>query len=262
MREIVDAFFRERSIVNHHLASFNDFLPTEDNPNSRMQRIVDEARVSEDSTEHGMVRLDVQKTKSSIQVRVGRRRDARGYVSPSAEPTIRIGKPFVKEPVGSKPTLTPMEARLRNLTYQAPIYLDVTVVENGVERASETVHIGDLPIMVKSRQCNLSKSNIEADGQVALSDDEYRAKLVEYGEDPLDPGGTRSSAAPSASSSASRTSRRTGSSPSSTNGTARRSRARRCSASAEATGRSPSWRRRRTACSRSLSRQRAARSRS
>ncbi len=28
MREIVDSFFRERSIVNHHLASFNDFLPT------------------------------------------------------------------------------------------------------------------------------------------------------------------------------------------------------------------------------------------
>ncbi len=189
MREIVDAFFRERSIVNHHLASFNDFLPTEDNPNSRMQRIVDEARVSEDSTERGMIRLDVQKTKSSIQVRVGRRRDARGYVSPSAEPTIRIGKPFVKEPVGSKPTLTPMEARLRNLTYQAPIYLDVTVVENGVERASETVHIGDLPIMVKSRQCNLAKANIESDGQIALSDEEYRAKLVEYGEDPLDPGG-------------------------------------------------------------------------
>ena len=53
MREIVDAFFRERSIVNHHLASFNDFLPTNDNPNSRMQRIVDESRVSEDSTERG-----------------------------------------------------------------------------------------------------------------------------------------------------------------------------------------------------------------
>ena len=66
MREIVDAFFRERSIVNHHLASFNDFLPTNDNPNSRMQRIVDESRVSEDSTERGIVRLDVQKTKSSI----------------------------------------------------------------------------------------------------------------------------------------------------------------------------------------------------
>ncbi|MCI4344893.1 MAG: DNA-directed RNA polymerase subunit B [Thermoplasmata archaeon] len=190
MREIVDAFFRERSIVNHHLASFNDFLPTNDNPNSRMQRIVDESRVSEDSTERGVVRLDVQKTKSSISVRVGRRRDPRtGQVSPSSEPTIFVGQPFVKEPVGSKPTLTPMEARLRNLTYQAPIYLNVTVVENGVERAPEQVHIGDLPIMVKSRPCNLHRANIERDSGFPLSDEEYRAKLVGYGEDPLDPGG-------------------------------------------------------------------------
>ncbi|MFZ0891800.1 MAG: DNA-directed RNA polymerase subunit B, partial [Thermoplasmata archaeon] len=190
MREIVDAFFRERSIVNHHLASFNDFLPTSDNPNSRMQRIVDEARVSEDSSERGIIRLDVQKTKSSIYVRVGRRRDPRtGLVSPSAEPTILVGQPFVKEPVGSKPTLTPMEARLRNLTYQAPIYLNVTVVENGVERAPETVHIGDLPIMVKSRPCNLQKGTIEKYSDYGLSAEEYRAKLVEYGEDPLDPGG-------------------------------------------------------------------------
>jgi DNA-directed RNA polymerase subunit B len=190
MREIVDAFFRERSIVNHHLASFNDFLPTNDNPSSRMQRIVDESRVSEDSTERGVIRLDVQKTRSSIYVRVGRRRDPRtGLVSSTAEPTIFVGQPFVKEPVGSKPTLTPMEARLRNLTYQAPIFLRVTVVENGVERAPEDVHIGDLPIMVKSRPCNLHRSNIERDSGFPLSEDEYRAKLVEYGEDPLDPGG-------------------------------------------------------------------------
>ena len=41
MREIVEGFFRERSIVNHHIASYNDFLPTIDHPNSRMQKIVD-----------------------------------------------------------------------------------------------------------------------------------------------------------------------------------------------------------------------------
>ncbi len=189
MREIVDGFFRERSIVNHHLASFNDFLPTPDNPDSRMQRIVDEARVTEDATDRGIIRLDVQKTKSSIYVRVGRRRDARGYVDPNAEPTIFVGSPFVKEPVGSKPTLTPMEARLRNLTYMAPIFLDVTVVENGVERAPEHVHIGDLPVMVKSRPCNLHRANIERDTGFSLYPEEYRAKLVEYQEDPLDPGG-------------------------------------------------------------------------
>ncbi len=190
MREVVDAFFRERSIVNHHLASFNDFLPTSDNPNSRMQRIVDESRVSEDTLDRGVIRLDVQKTKSTIMVRVGRRRDGRSnQIGSTAEPTILIGQPFVKEPVGSKPTLTPMEARLRNLTYQAPIFLNVTVVENGVERAPERVHIGDLPIMVKSRPCNLNRANLEKESGVPISDEEYRAKLVEYGEDPLDPGG-------------------------------------------------------------------------
>ncbi len=190
MREIVDAFFRERSIVNHHLASFNDFLPSPENPNSRMQRVVDEARVTEDSAERGIVRLDVQKTKSSIYVRVGRRRDPRtGNVEANSDPTITVGPPQVKDAHGSKLNITPMEARLRNLTYYAPIYLNVVVVENGVERAPEQVHIGDLPIMVKSRPCNLSRNNIERASGGALSPEEYRAKLVELGEDPLDPGG-------------------------------------------------------------------------
>src|SRR5579875_2973346 len=102
MREVVDAFFRERSIVNHHVASFNDFLPTNDKQNSRMQRIVDESRVSEDTMDRGVIRLDVQKTKSTIMVRVGRRRDGRSnQIGSTAEPTILIGQPFVKEPVGS-----------------------------------------------------------------------------------------------------------------------------------------------------------------
>ena len=53
MRDLIDAFFRERSIVNHHIASFNDFLPTIDNPNSRMQRIVDNLRSAPEDERHG-----------------------------------------------------------------------------------------------------------------------------------------------------------------------------------------------------------------
>ena len=48
MRKLVAGFFQDRSVVNHHLASFNDFLPTHDNPNSRMQKIVNNLRVGED----------------------------------------------------------------------------------------------------------------------------------------------------------------------------------------------------------------------
>ena len=54
MQELVEFFFRNRSIVNHHTDSFNAFLPTPDNPNSRMQRIVDNVRVSEDDTDRGI----------------------------------------------------------------------------------------------------------------------------------------------------------------------------------------------------------------
>jgi DNA-directed RNA polymerase subunit B len=193
LREIINAFFRERSTVNHHLASFNDFLPAPDNPDSRMQMVVDEARLSEDSTERGLVKLDVEKTKSVIQIRVGRRRDSRtGVIDRSAEQTIFVGQPFGKATGESRPTITPptpMEARLRNLTYLAPVYLKVTVVENGVEREPELVHIGDMPIMVKSRLCSLNKATMERESGVPVSPEEYRARLVEYGEDPLDPGG-------------------------------------------------------------------------
>jgi DNA-directed RNA polymerase subunit B len=80
-----------------------------------------------------------------------------------------------------------MEARLRNLNYTAPIYLDFTVIENGIEREPERVHIGNLPIMVKSKRCLLYKENMETEGE--LTEDEYRRKLIESGEDPYDPGG-------------------------------------------------------------------------
>ena len=44
MRDLVKSYFEDNSIVNHHIASFNDFLASADNPNSRMQRIVDDFR--------------------------------------------------------------------------------------------------------------------------------------------------------------------------------------------------------------------------
>lgn len=170
MRELVSAFFHDRSIVNHHLASFNDFLPTHDNPNSRMQRIVNNLRVGEED-ERGLIRLDLR-SEDNVFVKLGR---------------ITVGAPYVKEANGSVHELTPIEARLRNLTYTAPIYLEFTIVENGIDREVEKVHIGDLPIMGKSKKCNIHIENIKTDRDLTL--EEYQQRLVELGEDPLDPGG-------------------------------------------------------------------------
>ena len=58
MRDLVKLYFSEHDIVSHHTSSFNDFLATPDNPNSRMQRIVDDIRVPTDDAERGVIRLD------------------------------------------------------------------------------------------------------------------------------------------------------------------------------------------------------------
>ncbi|HEX9340759.1 MAG TPA: DNA-directed RNA polymerase subunit B [Thermoplasmata archaeon] len=188
MRDLIDAFFRERSIVNHHIASFNDFLPTIDNPNSRMQRIVDNLRSAPEDERRGIIKLDEDRTEGDvIEIRIGRKRDDRGRIDLEAKPTITLGLPVVKEANGATHPLTPMEARQRNLNYTAPIYLDFTVIENGIEREPERVHIGNFPIMAKSKRCLLYKENMETEGE--LNQDEYRRKLIELGEDPFDPGG-------------------------------------------------------------------------
>ncbi|MCK5292613.1 MAG: DNA-directed RNA polymerase subunit B [Thermoplasmata archaeon] len=188
MRELVEAFFRERSIVNHHIASFNDFLPTLDNPNARMQRIVDNLRSSVEDEMRGMIRLDEDRTDGDmVEIRFGRKRDEKFQIDYEAKPTIRVGAPEVREANGATHKLTPMEARLRNLNYQAPIELEFTVIENGVEHEPERVRIGSLPIMIKSKKCTLYKENLEDDGE--LTDEEYTERLIELGEDPRDPGG-------------------------------------------------------------------------
>ncbi len=88
---------------------------------------------------------------------------------------IRVENPVVKEADGAIENLYPNEARLRNLSYSAPLYLQMSVVENDEEKEPQEAKIGQLPVMIKSNICNLTE----------LSEEE----MVKYGEDPLDPGG-------------------------------------------------------------------------
>lgn len=189
MRTLIETYFKERSIVNHQIASFDDFLATGNNPNSRMQKIVDSTKAAPEDLEGGIFRLDPDRTGGHvIEIRFGRKRDERtGDIDPNAQPTIFVDKPMIREADGASNPLYPMEARLRNLNYSAPIYLNFTIVEDGIEREAEKVHIGDLPIMVKSKKCNLHRDNINT--ELEPTEEECRKHLVSYGEDLCDPGG-------------------------------------------------------------------------
>ena len=138
---LVEAFIKEKGLVRQHLDSYNDFIER------KLQEIIDE---------QGVIETDIP----GLYIKLGK---------------IEIEKPIIREADGSISEILPMEARIRNLTYAAPMYLYMTLVVNGEERGWERVYIGDMPIMVKSVKCPLSKMKEE--------------ELIAVGEDPGDPGG-------------------------------------------------------------------------
>ena len=175
-RELIKAFFKSRmtagpsaALVNHQLGSFNDFLPHDKNPAPWMQRVVDNISVGADEARRGAIRLELGDL--DVIIELGK---------------IRIGRPIVYEANGSQTESIPMMARLRNMTYSAPVYLEFTIVEEGMEIEEVEEEIGNLPVMVKSMLCNLHRHYLTGEGS---SDDDYKNALMIKGEDPQDPGG-------------------------------------------------------------------------
>ena len=87
---------------------------------------------------------------------------------------IRTDKPKIVEADGSVRDILPTEARLRKITYAAPMYIIVKVFINGVQREEFETHVGNMPIMLHSNNCHLK--------------DMSKKELVTAGEDPYDPG--------------------------------------------------------------------------
>lgn len=188
MKEIVESYFEQRSLVNHQLASYNDCIPSSDGLMSRMDRIVRNIRIGTDEpvedNDGGIIKLDVLDKEIVIRMK-----------------NIHLGRPTIKEANGAEHPATPMECRLRKLTYFSPVYLDFKIIDEDepTPLIEERVHIGNLPIMVRSAQCNLHANHIshlcgDADRKLSphtSTEDADRLKqlLRRAGEDPLDPGG-------------------------------------------------------------------------
>ncbi len=136
---LVKKYLKEHSLVESNITSFNDFM------NHRMQEIVNEISNSISDDEH--------------EISLGK---------------IKIDKPIIIEADGSSHLLAPAEARIRGLTYSAPVSLEITIKQEG-QLESHNVEIGKIPIIIKSDACNLSGMSKE--------------ELVKNYVDPLDPGG-------------------------------------------------------------------------
>src|SRR5512136_134852 len=149
-RLLLKTFFNEKGLVRQHLDSYNEFI------DHGLQEVVDEV---------GEIPIDVPE--SPYKVKLGQI-----WV---IDPQSRITGPYVTEVDGTKHEIYPMEARLRNLAYAAPIALEMTPIIDGREQDTELVYIGNIPVMLKSKLCFLSQLS--------------REELIAAGEDPDDPGG-------------------------------------------------------------------------
>lgn len=138
--ELTQTYLSENSLVKQYLESYDKFVA------NGLQQIIDAQRVIEPQIE-GLV------------IKLGK---------------IRVERPMITEADGSRRPLYPMEARMRDLSYTAPLFLEMTIVMNGVEKKTEDVFVGELPVMVKSKLCYLHGKT--------------REELIELGEDPQDVG--------------------------------------------------------------------------
>ena len=183
MKDVIEAYFRDRSLVNHQLASYNDCIPSADRNTSRFEKIVRNIRIGTDEIieddEGGMIKLDVLDHEIFVRMK-----------------NMTLGPPTIREANGSEHPSSPVECRLRKLTYMSPVYLDFVIHRDDLPQpvVEEKVQVGSLPIMVRSSRCNMNPAHIDANRKlspnVSDEDKEHFHRLLENaGEDPLDPGG-------------------------------------------------------------------------
>lgn len=141
---ILRSYVEEKGFVRFQIESYDDFITR---------------RVPKVLSEIGVIKPDVPEI-GDIKLKLG---------------NFKIGEPTVKEADGSVRSILPSEARIRNMTYSAPMYVEITPVINKQEGEPVVVNFGDMPVMVKSKICPLSQMS--------------KQELIAAGEDPDDPGG-------------------------------------------------------------------------
>ena len=132
-----------QGIAKQHLNSFDEFLE------NGLQEIINEVQ-----------QIEIENAEYPYTIKLDK---------------IKFQEPRMMELDGSITHTTPAESRLRNVSYVAPLQMEASVVEDGKTLESKPIHIGDIPVMVKSNACILRSFTDQ--------------KLIDHGEDPEDPGG-------------------------------------------------------------------------
>ena len=140
---VIQDILKREGIARQHLNSFDEFLE------NGLQQIIQEVH-----------QIDIENAEYPYKIQLEK---------------IKLQQPRMMELDGSITHVTPAEARLRNISYVAPIMMEISVIEDNKMLEKRFIHVGDMPVMVKSNACILHSFNEQ--------------KLIDYQEDPRDPGG-------------------------------------------------------------------------
>lgn len=145
-REIIKSYFKEHSLVQSQLDSYNYFI------------------------EKGLKEIILSFDRSKIPEYLLETYDEVNLVIED----VWLGEPEHVEVDGAITKLTPHIARLRGLSYSAPLFIRVGTTI-GTQKEVFEVQIARMPIMLKSKKCVL----------YGMSEEE----LIQANEDPYEPGG-------------------------------------------------------------------------
>ncbi|KAF2016587.1 beta and beta-prime subunits of DNA dependent RNA-polymerase [Aaosphaeria arxii CBS 175.79] len=142
---LLPAFLKTKGLVKQHIDSFNHFVDV------GLKNILEANKI---------IRSDVDPRFKLMYT------------------DIRVGLPNRQDEddlENHKSSITPNECRLRDMTYAAPILVDIIYTRGGVRVKRAGIRIGRMPIMLRSNKCKLAHKN---DRELAVME-----------ECPLDPGG-------------------------------------------------------------------------
>lgn len=159
--QLLPAFLQVKGLVKQHIDSFNYFV---------------DYGLKEILKANQLVTSDIDPKfywkYTDIYVGIPSRPGGDG---PVAEPGPTVKAPGKSSSKSFKGVFSPHECRLRDMTYSAPIFVDVEYTRGGKIYRRKHIDIGRMPIMLRSNKCALS----------GRSDKE----LAQMNECPLDPGG-------------------------------------------------------------------------
>ncbi|CAI5757533.1 unnamed protein product [Candida verbasci] len=153
---VINSFFSEKGLVSQQLSSFDEFIE------STIQELVweDSHLILDQPAQHTS---DNDNMNKRYEITFGK---------------IYISKPSQTEGDGTTHPMYPQEARLRNLTYSSPLYVDMTkkvfqsndnnkndnneldweeITLDGVQEKETKVFLGKVPMMLRSKFCMLKE---------------------------------------------------------------------------------------------------------